>query len=115
MIGAALTCLSTEAGAGDIAVAGFVADAGVPVGQAEVLLVNAANGVIEQSTSTDVKGRFHFTVEPGVFKVGAFKREHTTAWTRKVEVQQQDVSLHIELTPRVFLDGATDSSEPDCD
>lgn len=98
--------------------AGVVADEGEIVVGAEVILVNASNNVLLGSTYTDRGGAFTFAVDPGIFNVGIFRAEYSTAWSKNVKVGDTDVLLQIELTPEAFSESsssATSSSSDDCE
>ncbi len=92
---------------------GSVADEGEAIGQVEIVLVNTANSVVLDKTRSMPDGSFSFSVEPGRFKVGAFKSDYTTVWLKGIDVDTDDVEIRIELEPKVFADPYAGTSDDD--
>lgn len=97
------------------ALSGLVTEEGVPLSRVEVVLVNAANNVIQDNTYSDETGGFHFSVKQGVFNLGAFRSGYAGNWTKSILVREADVSVQIELTPEVFAEEPDASVSEDCD
>ena len=97
------------------ALSGVVTEEGVPLTRVEMLLVDAENNVVQDNAYSDANGGFSFSVEPGVFNLGAFRDGYAVNWRKGIEVGEADVSLQIELTPEAFAEEPDSSVSEDCD
>jgi uncharacterized GH25 family protein len=84
------------------AISGVVFEKDQPVAGAEITLVNADNNIILKKSHSAADGTFQFTVKPGRFNVGASKPSYSDWWTGGFVVQQDNVSLRIELVNEAF-------------
>ena len=87
----------------------------VALDKAELMLFTESDSVLVSSGYTNSKGEFSFTVEPGDYKILAFKDDFTTAWVRYISVKDNTVAVKVELVPEVFEEDKKNSKEDDCD
>ncbi|WP_369159433.1 carboxypeptidase-like regulatory domain-containing protein [Candidatus Thiodiazotropha sp. LNASS1] len=93
---------------------GYVLEESTALPDVEVMLVKTDSGVIVNRDYTDKNGVFQFTVEPGIYDVGAFKFDYATVWNRDITVQQDNTSIEIRLEPAAFSEESAPSAD-DCE
>ncbi|MES9856023.1 MAG: carboxypeptidase-like regulatory domain-containing protein [Sedimenticola sp.] len=95
-----------------VMLSGVVTDEVDGLDEVEVLLIEAANGVVINRYFTDSTGAYHFNIKPGAYKLGAIKEEYPTRWRKGVLVEASDVEVNIEM--RLGVTDEEDDGE-DCD
>ena len=94
---------------------GVVEEEGAPLAQVEILLVNTETRVVLDNTLSDANGRFRFSVESGVFDLGAFRTGYSAIWTKNVAMGEADQFIRMELIPEAFSEEPDTDISEDCD
>lgn len=96
---------------------GTLSDEGVPVPQAEVVLLFASNNVLLKRTKTNQRGEYRIEVEPGTYNLKASQKDYADAWVKNVVVNRSTgtVEVNITLIPQVFEDSRVVPESDDCE
>jgi hypothetical protein len=93
---------------------GHVTEDGNYLRDVEIKLISESDGVILQTTYSDLHGFFRFQVKPGVYSLAAYKDEYSPTRHRKLIITATDIKLSIEMVPEAFAENAVSQSD-DCD
>ncbi|MEJ1364158.1 MAG: carboxypeptidase-like regulatory domain-containing protein [Candidatus Sedimenticola sp. (ex Thyasira tokunagai)] len=95
---------------------GVVSDEIGGLDEVEVMLIDAASGVVVDRYYTDSTGAYQFTLKPGNYKLGATKEEYPTIWIKGVSVGDKDVAADIEMRLNPYSSEGEDvADEDDCE
>lgn len=95
-------------------ISGFVTDDGTAVPHAYVSLYESGSSVVVETSYTDEKGRYRFSVSPGNYQLRVSVEEYPESWVKGIALEGTDLVINVALTPTAFTDDKSDSSEDDC-
>ena len=94
---------------------GVVLEEDEPVAMAEVMLMDASSNVLITRVETDGKGKYRFSVGPGVYNIRAFKEEYIYVWVKEIVIDGADAVVNIAMTPEAFAEKGSAPKSDDCD
>ncbi len=96
-------------------ISGRTLDEDEPVPMAEVMLMDANSNVLIKRVQTDSGGGYRIEVDPGVYKLRAYKEAYIYTWVKDVAVDGKDVVVDIAMTPEAFAENSSAPASDDCD